>query len=222
MLNEELRTQKASPYNTRKVESNRSVVGEHFQRQSFYFLLGYIVLLHFYPTDEKHFCYLYLDLQDHILKNHDSFWLSVLLENKDIFLLWLEEQKTITEDAFFGNIVNQDRLIDIMNSITIVFEERLRRPKRVIRHRGYRDKGSLPKDSQGVIREEESKDIFLSILQYQIEEKSELRRLECELLRKHYLEERKLSDEQLIKFKILKRKDIKKNERKVSPEDRKE
>lgn len=217
-LKEEHRTRKASPYNTHNVDEKRTIVGERYSSQKFYFLLAYLVLFHFYPIDEKHYFYCYVDLQEHILKNPNTFWVSVLLENKDYFILWLVEQQTITESAFFGNICNVRSLTKAMNSITILFEKSLRHPKRVQRHRGYRDKGSLPSDSLKAIREEESKDIFISLAHYRIEEQRELRHLEVRLLREHFSEGRILSDEHLVKFKFIRRKEIQTNERNTYPE----
>lgn len=211
-------TQDASLDNTQKVEPPLEI-GKSFKSQKFIFLLRYLIIFHFYPIDEKHYCYFYIDLQDHIKENFDSFWLSVLLEDKNLFLKWLEEQKTITVQAFFGNICSVNKLEEAMETIISVFEEKFRRPRRVVRHRGYRDKGSLPKGSLGVIRSECSKDIFLTILQYQIEEKREILSLESKLLKEHLLEGRNLSDEQLVKFRFFKRKDIKKHEKRIGNED---
>jgi hypothetical protein len=199
----ERRTQKASPYNTHH-DKGSLPIGEQFKSQKFYILLSYLVLFHFYPIDEKHFAYLYIDLQEHIKKNHYSFWLLVLLENKDYFLQWLVEQETISENAFFGNICSVDALIGAMNSITIRFEEEFHRPKRVLRHRGYRDKGSLPTGSSRIIAQEESSDIFLQLAEYQREEKKKILQGETNLLRLHFSEGRDLPSELLVKFRFKK------------------
>jgi hypothetical protein len=109
----------------------------------------------------------------------------------------------MTEGAFFGQVVNKQNLRRLMYTIVTQFEESFRRPRRVVRRKGYRDKGSLANDSVRAIRQEESVDIFLSLLHFQIEERRRIRSQETDLFREYITEGRDLSNELLIKFRIL-------------------
>jgi hypothetical protein len=213
MLKGEVSSQKASPYNVQPVDPN-TIVGEKFLSKRYRDLIGYLILFHYYPIEETHFCYLYIDLQDHIKEIPESFWLSVLLENKELFLKWLVKQQTMTEGEFFGSIANENNLNYLMSKIVIQFEEKLRRPRKVIRRKGYKDKGSRANDSTLAIRQEESIDIYLTLNQLRIEEQREIRSLKLILFREYLDEDRKLSDEDLVTFKILKSKGEKANESK--------
>jgi len=199
----ESRPQKSSPYNTQN-DNDRLAVGVCFKSSKFYFLLRYLILFHFYPVDEKHYVYMRLDLSDHLMRNPDSFWLSVFLEDRNFLLQWLYEQDVMGYNDFFGNVCKDSELIKAMNSIILSFERQFHSPRRVIRRRGYKDKGSLSSESLRAIRKEESKDFTITLLQNRIEEERELRSLECLLLREHFTEGRVLSNEYLIRFKFKK------------------
>jgi len=199
---EETRPQKASPCITRP--GDKLPVGERFLSEKQKTLLVYIIIFHYWRLDEKHFYYFYLDLREHIVKNPNSFWLIVLLENKDYLLRWLEVQQTIGEGELFGNLLGKEYLSRTVESILVVFEETFRRPRRVVRRKGYKDKGSLPRDSQGVIRQEEKVDRILSELQEQIEREREWKSMEISLFEGFLAGERKLSEEYLILFRIIK------------------
>jgi hypothetical protein len=201
---EETRPQKASPCITRP--GDKLPVGEKFLSSKQKILLVYVIIFHYWKLDEKHYYYFYLDLQDHIKENPNSFWLYVLLENKDYLLKWLEVQKTIGEGELFGQLLGKENLQRTVESILIVFEETFRKPRRIVRRKGYKDKGSLPRDSQAIIRREESVDRILSELQFQIEQERERKSQEIILLESFLAGERELSEEYLILFRIIKRK----------------
>lgn len=192
-------TQKASPYNNPPLLE--TPVGEKFTSQKYIDLLGYLVLYHYLPVDEKHLVYLHLDLEEHFRRNSESFWLQVLMD-QELFLKWLQEQRTMTLEVFFSRIVNTQNLIRLADSIIVQFEETLKHPRRVIRRRGYKDKGSLPNSSTRAIREEEQKDIWLLLDQLQHEEKLRIRSEECQLLIDFLTKGEELSDDYMIKFRL--------------------
>jgi anion-transporting ArsA/GET3 family ATPase len=88
--------------------------------------------------------------------------ISLLLNSKTETLLYLQQQNTIWRNSseFFGDLCS----LDIKVKLIIL---RPRKPKRIQRHRGYRDKGSLSPNSQ--IKHEEKKDFSLTELQNQLE-----------------------------------------------------
>jgi hypothetical protein len=202
---EKLRPQKASPYISDP--SDRVPVGEKFLSRKYKDLIGYLVLIHYLPVDEKHFYYLLLDFQEHCEKLSEFHWFSLFIE-KELFLQWLIKQQTLSSNAFFGSIVNVDNLRHLMGQIVVRFEETFQRPKRTIRRRGYKDKGSLPNESLKARREEAQNDCWLTEEQLQIEEKRKHRHLEESLLKEFLNEGRTLDDTLLMKFRILKAKEI--------------
>lgn len=179
-------------------------VGVYFLSSKFKMLISYLLILYYYPLDESLYCYLYLDLEDLLKENSSAFWLTVLLENKEIFLKYLSVQETMTEQQFFSGICNIRNLTEAINQIKLRFEEKFHKPKRLIRRKGYRDKGSLGSVSSSVLKQEMKNDFYLTLQQYLFEEKEILRSETCTLLREHLLEGRVLTDELLIDFKIKK------------------
>jgi hypothetical protein len=185
----------------RKVEE---VIEIDFLSRKYRDLLGYLILYHYYPTEDTVRAYMFLDLTDHIQRESESFWLSVLLD-KELFLKWLEVQKTISSRMFFSSICNVRNLGNLQRSIVYQFEERLRRPKRAIRHKGYRDKGTLPDYSLKVLREELSNDYYISGEHWLLELRREIQTREETLLRDYLTEGGVLAEEFLFEFKILER-----------------
>lgn len=179
-------------------------IGVRFLSKRYKKLLGYLLLYHYYPLEETIACYIYLDLYDFIEENSESFWLIALMDNRETFLRYLEVQETMTEQQFFAGICNETFLEECLNSIVYRFEEKLRKPKRVIRRKGYRDKGTLPSFDERVRKEETSNDFFLKLYQLELEEKCNIQSSEISLLRSHLKEGRVLTDEYMIKFKLKK------------------
>lgn len=179
-------------------------VGVRFLSKRHKRLLGYLLLYHFYPLEETIACYIHLDLYDFIEENSQSFWLIALMDDRDTFLRYLEVQEVMTEQQFFSGICNETFLEGCLSTIVYRFEEKLRKPKRVIRRKGYRDKGTLPSFDEKTRREELSNDFFLKLYQLELEEKSDIQQSEISLLRSHLKEGRVLTDEYLFKFKLKK------------------
>jgi hypothetical protein len=180
------------------------VVGVNFGRNKYRILLTYVVLFHYYKMDESVRCYFYLDLVDHLEDNPNSFWLIVLLEDKEYFLKWLEVQETMTRNDFFSSVCNEKNLIEVLSYVTLRFEERLRRPRKLVRRKGYRDKGTLPDSSATAIRQEIQRDAYLTQLQYIIEEKRDIRKQEISLFRDFLTKGKPLEPEHLALFRIRK------------------
>jgi hypothetical protein len=187
-------------------EKTEIPVGLKFLSKKFKDLLGFLVLYHYYPMEPSVYVYFHLDLQEQ-LEVTESFWLSVLLENKDYFLIWLEEQRTISAQVFFSGIANEKNLERLIRNIVFTFEEKFKKPRKLVRRKGYRDKGSLGPLSSRVLKKELKNDFYLTVLQYQIEEKALLRRDLSILLRDHLTKGRVLTQELLVEFRITSRKE---------------
>jgi hypothetical protein len=195
-------------------------VGLKLPSRKFKRLIGYLILYHYYPCERSVFAYFHIDLQDH-LEETEAFWLKVLQEDKVLFLKWLEEQQTITLHQFYAGICNVTNLISLLDEIKFLFEEKLKAPRRVIRRKGYRDKGSLGPEDSRALRSEEGKDFYLLLYQLELEEKEMLRSDLCQLLREHLTEGRVLTDEQMVEFHLLSRKELQneQSERNFTAED---
>jgi hypothetical protein len=182
--------------------SDKPPIGLSFLSEKFKSLLSYLVLYHYYPLDPTVLCYFHLDLIDHLEKT-EAYWLSVLMD-KDLFLKYLEVQETMTEQVLFAGIVNETNLRQMLDLIVYLFERKLKRPKEIVRRKGYRDKGSLGDLSTSFIRKECKSDYYLTLLQFEIEEQRIIRQTESQLLREFLLEGRGLTDELKVKFRLQK------------------
>ena len=196
-------SQKASPYNT-PISEKDLPVGEKFLSQRYKDLIGYLILIHFMPVDEKHYAYMLLDFIEHLRKNEQSFWL-IALTDQSRFLKWLDKQETLSARAFFSDICTKEKLISLMNSIVTTFEETFRRPRRPIRRRGYKDKGSRAPEDVRYRNEELRNSTELRDLQFSLEEKEESHLRDISLLRQYLDDEiESLTEAQLCKFRFIK------------------
>jgi hypothetical protein len=101
-----------------------------------------LALVHWYLPDEIK-CLTHLWLQENIVsdKTVES---EFLLDSKDLALGWLLCQDEMSDNDFWGNIVDGGRFFSdtLINQIWFQISE-FRRPIKGDRIRGYRDKGSL-------------------------------------------------------------------------------
>lgn len=199
-LEEEKNPQNASRVSDLASDNRKLPIGVNFKSKKYKSFLAYLVILHYFPLEESVYCYMYIDLQD-MLKKTESFWLTVL-QKKELFLKYLVAQQTMTEQEFFSGICNKAFLREAVKAITLRFEEILRKPKRVIRRKGYRDKGTLGSVSHSVLKQELNNDFYLTLYQFQLEEEELLRHDLCILLEEFLSEGRVLTDESLVKLKI--------------------
>lgn len=188
--------------------SDELPTGLSFSTKRLKHLIGYLILYHYYPFEASVYCYYHLDLQDH-LEESESYWLSVLIEDKELFLKWLAKQKIVTVQQFFAGIVNEENLLYLLETIKFSFEEKLKSPKRVIRRKGYRDKGSRGPDDSRALNEELRDDFYLTLYQFEQEEKIRVRHQESLLLKEHLNEGRVLTDELMLRFRLI---EVKKGE----------
>lgn len=86
-----------------------------------------------------------LSIQEEIQET-DLDWIELLLYNKGSALCFLIETTLWHCRDFFGNVVTKRNLRKALSSMVPRMKTR-RKPKRVLRHRGYRDKGTLRKES---------------------------------------------------------------------------
>jgi hypothetical protein len=177
-------------------------VGINFLSRKYKMLLSYLLIYHYYPLEASVLCYIHLDLLE-ILKKTESFWLCVLLDKQN-FLKYLEVQETMTLQQFFSGICNNKNIQQALDNIVLRFEEKLRKPKRIIRRKGYRDKGSLGNFDSKLRKQELENEFYFSLVQFEKEEKEALRSDYCTLLEEYLNEGRVLTDELLIEFKIKK------------------
>jgi len=190
--------------------------GIKFSGRKYQELLGYLIILH-YVDDELLHWYIRVDLEHFLLKNFQFYWLSVLTEDREFLLRWLLNQRTITMRTFFGNICCRKNLILCWNLIKIRFESRIR-PKRKQRHRGYRDKGTLPALDIRILRKELDKDIYLQIDHQKIEELRLLQETNIRLFRS-YLQQGGSLEERLLQEFRINPKEENKDERETCGED---
>jgi hypothetical protein len=177
-------------------------IGLEFREFKWKRMISYLLLLHYYPLESSVSVYMTLDLHE-LFGKTSTFWLSVLTD-KDLFLKYLELQETLTEQQFFSGICNKKYLKETLALIQFKFAERLNKPKRIIRRKGYRDKGTLGSDSSRALKRSISEDFYLTLAQYH----SEMRELEkhnkCTLLEDFLKKGRVLTDEQKIEFRLKK------------------
>lgn len=88
--------------------------------------------------------YLRMSLEEEISNTELGFL--VLMETKYGMQNFLLETTLWSSRDFFGNILTKKNIIHALNSVKPVYETK-KRPKRVQQRRGYRDKGTLRKNS---------------------------------------------------------------------------
>lgn len=202
-FSEETKSKKAAEVLSRIVPNGRVNLPERikFSGRKYQELLGYLIILH-YVDDELLRWYIRIDLEHFLLKNFQFYWLSVLTEDREFLLKWLLNQRTITSRTFFGNICCRKNLIRCWNLIKIRFEARIR-PKRTQRHRGYRDKGTLPALDVRILRKELDKDVYLREEQQKIEETRLLQEKNIRLFRSYLEQDGSLEERLLQEFRII-------------------
>lgn len=107
-----------------------------------------LIILSWYVPEEIGIL-LRLEIEDHILDGDLSF-LDFLVRKsavRGLTLVWLLDTSLLSTRDFFGNILNSRNIRKALLSIKPIMYTK-RKPKRVQRHRGYRDKGTLRKDSE--------------------------------------------------------------------------
>lgn len=178
-------------------------IGVNFISRKYKKKLAYLIVYHYFPLEVSVNCYMKIDLPEFLFEEDQSFWLSVLMD-KDLFLKYLCSQKIMTEQQFFSGICNISKLEEAIQFIVLRFEGHLRKPKRVQRRKGYNDKGTLPARDFKILQEELRNDFYLSYEQFLKEEYQDTKHKECQLLIDYLNEGRVLTDEYLVKFKIIK------------------
>lgn len=191
------------------------VVGVKFLSRKFKEFIGLLILYHYYPMERSVLCYYHIDFEDMIERSESFYWLSVLLQDKDYFLQWLREQETIDSQVLYSGIVTIKFLKSILNSIVLRFEEKLKRPRKLVRRKGYRDKGSLGPLSSRTLKQECGNDFYLTACQFLREEQELIRQTNSRMLLEHFTEGRVLSDELKIEFRIIPSKEEDLNERDI-------
>lgn len=83
-----------------------------------------------------------LSLQEKITNNEDLFEINFYLQSKAEMLIFLQETSLYHTRDFYGNLLTKNRLRRFWSLFSPLMKT-ARRPKRVQRHRGYRDKGTL-------------------------------------------------------------------------------
>lgn len=107
-----------------------------------------LIILSWYVPEEVGIL-LRLEIEDHI-QNGDLSFLEFLVRKsavRGLTLVWLLDTSLLSTRDFFGNILNSKNIRKALVSIKPIMYTK-RKPKRVQRHRGYRDKGTLRKNSE--------------------------------------------------------------------------
>lgn len=177
-------------------------VGVNFLSRKWIKLLTYLVILYWYPLDEIIRPYYYLDLLD-LFGESQFYWLEAL-STKELFLKYLDSQEWFTEQWFFSAVCNKKNIEDSLSLAVLRFEEKLRIPKRVLRRKGYKDKGSLGNISTRAQRWGVQEDYYLTALQFLREEQEEMHQEDVLALRYYLLGLRTLAGEDLTKFRLQK------------------
>jgi hypothetical protein len=119
-------------------------------------LIRSLAILQWYLPDIWHWR-IFLDLKEKTfsqLNQKQRIEIQLLLESKEIMEIYLFETKRYTGSEIFGNILGND-LKDLLKFLKL--RRNLKsKPKRVQRHRGYRDHGSRRPDHQWLPREDYS------------------------------------------------------------------
>lgn len=187
------------------LDPSSPLVGVRFLQRRWKRILGYLLVLHFYNLDTAVKSYIRLDLEELILGSEVYFFRPLL--RPDLFLKFLQVQTVMSFQQWCSGVSNRSYLVETLDLILIRFEERLRRPKRKVRHKGYRDKGSLGNVGLRTIQQEWRSDYLNRELELHIAEHQRLRQDEILLFESHLEEGRVLPDELLIKFHLRKEKD---------------
>jgi hypothetical protein len=186
-----------------KQDNDCSCIGLIFPEKKFMMILGYLILLHYYPVRANVRCYLLLDLQEHI-ESTESFWLTALLQDRSDFLKYLEVQESMTEQEFFAGICNVSKLRELISHIIFQFEKDLTN-QRVVEptfRKGYRDKGTLPDISLAARNQAIREDFYLYALQSIIEERRLSRSALASSLLAYLRGTKELTDQELMLFRI--------------------
>lgn len=188
----------------------RDLAGVLVQRQKYFDLIKVLLLFHFgkeYREGIK--SYLALNVTTKLDRNLEFHWMKILFENKYFFLKWLFSNETISSESFFGLLLSKKQMLEFIDSIIIQFVSEIRRPvKKPQFIRGYRDKGSLKDVSSRARMEANSHPDYDLIVK--IFEREKLVQEERELFLKFLLlGDRSLPSELLMKFRIIKKEDVK-------------
>lgn len=141
----------SSIFSTRSVSDNSKCPSTRFENsfciktRNLQDLIG-LAILSWY-IDPRIGILLRLDLREKIKNNFDLEVLEFFLYSKGEMLSFLIETNLWHTRDFFGNIFNKDKNVRLLRLVRPRFKTR-RKPKRVQRHRGYRDKGSRRKDEE--------------------------------------------------------------------------
>jgi len=171
-------------------------------------LIRLLLLYHFGEYEKGLKSYLALDITTKLDRNFQFHWMNILYENKVYLLKWLLRTETITSQIFFGTILSIIEFKKLLKKINIQFVIDLKRPvKKGQFIRGYRDKGSL-KDPSSRAREKANLTPDFNQILKRLEREYNFT-LERSIFKEYLiLEDRSLSEELLIKFRIIKKENI--------------
>lgn len=80
------------------------------------------------------------------IKNTELDYLVLLLQSRALCINFLLDSNLWSTEDFFGNILTKKNIESSLKSLRLIFKTK-RKPKRTQRHREYRDKGTLRKNS---------------------------------------------------------------------------
>lgn len=109
-----------------------------------------------------------VSLEKLLEKSPEFQWMLVLLDSKEIFLIWFIENDIYHSREFFGNVLDDESRRRRIKSLHFQYADK-KKPKRRVHHRGYRDKGTLPSLDSKIRKEELAKDAWNTEEQLDIE-----------------------------------------------------
>lgn len=98
-------------------------------------------IVSWYLPEEDGFL-LRLELEEKIGNNLDLDWIRFVLNSKAEMLIFLQETSLWHTRDFFGNIITDNNLTRLAKLVKPKFKTK-KPPRRLVRRRGYKDKGSL-------------------------------------------------------------------------------
>lgn len=110
-----------------------------------------LCLIHWYFPEEVRFLFR-LWLEENMIVEYKEVF-ELLLVRKEVAIGWLLVQDEMSDSDLWGNLLCPKRpLLSWFNSQYVKFEFKTRKAKKVQRHRGYRDKGTLrfPHQTRGI------------------------------------------------------------------------
>lgn len=136
-------------------------------------------IVHWYFPEEVRFLFRFW-LEEHLIEEYREV-LEILLVSKETALGWLLIQENWNDSDLWGNILMpRKELLHWFNKSTVRFQSKGPKPRKKVRHRGYRDKGSLGSPHTPIFNAKkylEEEDLEFLVVSQQLRKKVLLRKI---------------------------------------------